>query len=36
MKRKDRQEIDVQGEVETRTYAVPYGSRLKVAVRTAD
>ncbi len=27
---KDRQEVVVQGEVETRTYAIPYGARLKV------
>ncbi|SDK58306.1 DNA-directed RNA polymerase subunit beta' [Sediminibacillus albus] len=29
---KDKQEIVVQGEVETRTYTSPYGARLKVAV----
>lgn len=28
---KDKQEIVVQGEVESRTYTAPYGSRLKVA-----
>ncbi|MFD0769084.1 DNA-directed RNA polymerase subunit beta' [Bacillus sp. CGMCC 1.60114] len=28
---KDRQEVVVQGDVETRTYAIPYGARLKVA-----
>ena len=27
---KDRQEVVVQGEVEARTYAIPYGARLKV------
>ncbi|EMA6344614.1 DNA-directed RNA polymerase subunit beta' [Bacillus cytotoxicus] len=27
---KDRQEVVVQGAVETRTYAIPYGARLKV------
>ncbi|MFJ8531046.1 DNA-directed RNA polymerase subunit beta' [Bacillus sp. NPDC094106] len=29
---KDRQEVVVQGEVEARTYAIPYGARLKVAL----
>ncbi|WP_067842508.1 DNA-directed RNA polymerase subunit beta' [Amphibacillus sediminis] len=29
---KEKQEIIVQGEIETRTYTVPYGSRVKVAV----
>ncbi|HDX9577425.1 TPA: DNA-directed RNA polymerase subunit beta' [Bacillus pseudomycoides] len=28
---KDRQEVVVQGDVEARTYAIPYGARLKVA-----
>ena len=28
--REDQQEITVQGEVETRKYAVPYSARLKV------
>ncbi|MGF9966539.1 DNA-directed RNA polymerase subunit beta' [Bacillus rhizoplanae] len=28
---KDRQEVVVQGDVETRTYVIPYGARLKVA-----
>ncbi|MDP1459005.1 DNA-directed RNA polymerase subunit beta' [Bacillus wiedmannii] len=29
---KDRQEVVVQGEVEARTYAIPYGARLKVTL----
>jgi DNA-directed RNA polymerase subunit beta' len=29
---KDRQEVVVQGEVEARTYAIPYGARLKVTI----
>lgn len=29
---KDRREIEVEGEVESKTYQVPYGSRMKVAV----
>ncbi|SDZ35412.1 MULTISPECIES: DNA-directed RNA polymerase subunit beta' [unclassified Bacillus (in: firmicutes)] len=29
---KDRQEVVVQGEVEARTYAIPYGARLKVVL----
>ncbi|WP_026678033.1 DNA-directed RNA polymerase subunit beta' [Fictibacillus gelatini] len=29
---KDKREILVQGEIETRTYTVPYGARIKVAV----
>ncbi|SMO79775.1 DNA-directed RNA polymerase subunit beta' [Melghirimyces algeriensis] len=28
---KDRREIEIEGEVETKTYQTPYGSRLKVA-----
>ncbi|MFX3624277.1 MAG: DNA-directed RNA polymerase subunit beta' [Ectobacillus sp.] len=28
---KDRQEIVIQGDVETRSYAIPYGARVKVA-----
>jgi DNA-directed RNA polymerase subunit beta' len=29
---KDRREIEVQGEAESKTYAVPYGSRIRVSV----
>ncbi|WP_186576175.1 DNA-directed RNA polymerase subunit beta' [Aquibacillus kalidii] len=29
---KDKQEIVIQGEVESRTYTAPYGARLKVAI----
>ncbi|MBE3563232.1 MAG: DNA-directed RNA polymerase subunit beta' [Hydrogenibacillus schlegelii] len=29
---RDKREIEIRGDVETKTYAVPYGSRLKVAV----
>ncbi len=29
---KDRREIEVQGEAESKTYAVPYGSRIRVTV----
>ncbi|CAM5778814.1 MULTISPECIES: DNA-directed RNA polymerase subunit beta' [Brevibacillus] len=31
---KDRREIEVRGEAENKVYAVPYGSRIKVAVGT--
>jgi DNA-directed RNA polymerase subunit beta' len=29
---KDRREIEVQGEAESKTYAVPYGSRIRISV----
>ncbi|SDW89590.1 DNA-directed RNA polymerase subunit beta' [Marininema mesophilum] len=37
---KDRREVEIEGEVETKTYTIPYGSRIKIqlgdAVETGD